>query len=61
MHQDGRFGSQILETSAAGYAGLAASLLVERHPEYQELAARMASLFEEITELAVANEEQAGK
>ena len=35
--------------------------LVERHPEYQELAARMASLFEEITELAVANEEQAGK
>ena len=35
--------------------------LVERHPEYQELAARMASIFEEITELAVANEEQAGK
>lgn len=31
--------------------------LIERHPEYQELAARVASLYQEITELAVANEE----
>ncbi len=30
--------------------------LVLRHPEYQELAARMASLYEDIVELAVANE-----
>ncbi len=32
--------------------------LVERHPEYQELVARMISLYEEITEMAVANEEK---
>ena len=35
--------------------------LVERYPEFQELAARVASLIEEITRLAVANEENAGK
>jgi CII-binding regulator of phage lambda lysogenization HflD len=35
--------------------------LIERHPEYQELVARMASLYEDIIELAVANEEKAGK
>ncbi len=32
--------------------------LVERHPEYQELVARIISLYEEITEMAVANEEK---
>jgi hypothetical protein len=35
--------------------------LIDRHPEYQELAARAASLIEDITRLAVANEENAGK
>ena len=35
--------------------------LVERYPEYQELAARIASLYQEITELALANEEARGK
>lgn len=34
--------------------------LIDRHPEYQELAARVASLIEEITQLAVINEEKAG-
>jgi len=33
MSSSGRFAAQILETSAAGYAGLTASLLLERHPE----------------------------
>lgn len=32
--------------------------LVDRHPEYQELVARMVSLYGEITEMAVANEEK---
>jgi hypothetical protein len=32
--------------------------LIDRHPEYQELVARIASLYEEITEMAVANEEK---
>jgi hypothetical protein len=35
--------------------------LVERHPEYHDLVARVVSLIEEITRLAVANEENAGK
>lgn len=35
--------------------------LFERHPEYQELGARVASLYHEIMELAVANEEAGGK
>lgn len=30
--------------------------LVERHPEYRDLAARMAGLYAEIVELATANE-----
>jgi methanogenic corrinoid protein MtbC1 len=33
MNTNGQFVAQILETSAAGYAGLTASLLLERHPE----------------------------
>jgi methanogenic corrinoid protein MtbC1 len=33
MSSEGQFVGQILETSAAGYAGLAAGLLIERHPE----------------------------
>jgi methanogenic corrinoid protein MtbC1 len=33
MRANGQFVAQILETSAAGYAGLTASLLLERHPE----------------------------
>ncbi len=32
--------------------------LVDRHPEYQELVARIISLYEEITAMAVANEEK---
>jgi hypothetical protein len=32
--------------------------LIERHPEYQELAAQMTSLYEEVIEMAVANEEK---
>lgn len=32
--------------------------LFERHPEYQELVARIISLYDEITEMAVANEEK---
>jgi hypothetical protein len=32
--------------------------LVDRHPEYQELVARMVSLYGEITEMAVTNEEK---
>ena len=32
--------------------------LINRHPEYQELVARMVSLYQEITEMAVANEEK---
>ena len=32
--------------------------LIDRHPEYQELVARMVSLYEEITKMAVANEEK---
>jgi len=32
--------------------------LFERHPEYQELVAKIFSLIEEITEMAVANEEK---
>jgi hypothetical protein len=32
--------------------------LINRHPEYQELVARMVSLYHEITEMAVANEEK---
>jgi hypothetical protein len=32
--------------------------LIERHPEYQELVAKMISLYGEITEMAVANEEK---
>ena len=35
--------------------------LIERHPEYQELSARIVSLFEEISELALANEEKADR
>ncbi len=30
--------------------------MLDRHPEYQELAAKMASLYEEITAKALANE-----
>jgi len=33
MSSNGQFVAQILETSAVGYAGLSASLLVERNPE----------------------------
>jgi hypothetical protein len=33
MSSSGQFVAQILETSAVGYAGLSASLLVERDPE----------------------------
>jgi methanogenic corrinoid protein MtbC1 len=36
MSTNGRFVAQILETSAVGYAGLSASLLLERHPEIGE-------------------------
>jgi dsDNA-specific endonuclease/ATPase MutS2 len=32
--------------------------LIDRHPEYQELVARMMSLYEEITEMALVNEEK---
>ncbi len=32
--------------------------LTDRHPEYQELAAKIFSLYEEITRMAVANEEK---
>jgi hypothetical protein len=32
--------------------------LTERHPEYQELVAKMISLYGEITEMAVVNEEK---
>ena len=38
-----------------------ARALLERHPEYQEVTAKIASLYEEITEMAVANEEKSGK
>ncbi len=34
--------------------------LIERHPEYQELAGRAAILFREITEKALENEKNAG-
>lgn len=34
--------------------------LVERHPEYRDLAARMAGLYAEIVELATANEKARG-
>lgn len=33
MSDPGRFAAQFLETSAAGFAGLVAGLLLERHPE----------------------------
>ncbi len=33
-------------------------VLIDRHPEYQEPVARIASLNEEITKMAVANEEK---
>ncbi len=33
-------------------------VLIDRHPEYQELAARIFSLYDEITRMAVANEEK---
>jgi methanogenic corrinoid protein MtbC1 len=33
MSSTGQFAAQILETSAVGYAGLTASLLLDRHPE----------------------------
>ena len=33
--------------------------LIDRHPEYQDLAARMMSLYKEITEKAMENEEAA--
>jgi methanogenic corrinoid protein MtbC1 len=33
MKTNGQFVAQVLETSAAGYAGMTASLLLERHPE----------------------------
>ena len=32
--------------------------LIDRHPEYQEVVARMVSLYGEITEMAVTNEEK---
>lgn len=36
MNQQTQFAAQILETSASAYAGYAASLLLERHPEIAE-------------------------
>lgn len=33
--------------------------LMERHPEFQELSAKMISLYEDIMKLAIANEEKA--
>ncbi|NIM01554.1 MAG: hypothetical protein GTN89_02195 [Acidobacteria bacterium] len=36
MSSAGKFVAQMLEASASGYAGLAASLLLERHPEIVE-------------------------
>jgi methanogenic corrinoid protein MtbC1 len=36
MKTDGQFVAQILETSAAGYAGLTTGLLFERHPEIEK-------------------------
>jgi methanogenic corrinoid protein MtbC1 len=36
MSSNGQFAAQILETSAAGYAGLTASLLIERNPGIEQ-------------------------
>jgi len=35
--------------------------LMERHPEHQEIAAKMMGLYREITEKALANEQAGGK
>ncbi len=35
--------------------------LMERHPEHQEIAAKMMGLYHEITEKALANEQAGGK
>ena len=35
--------------------------LMERHPEHQEIAAKMMALYHDITEKALANEQAAGK
>ena len=35
--------------------------LMERHPEHQEIAAKMMALYHDITEKALANEQSGGK
>ena len=43
MESNGKFVAQMLNTSALGYAGLATSLLFERHPEIASTIRRVGS------------------
>jgi hypothetical protein len=47
---------QRLESMIEGFSHSRA--LIDRHPEYQELVARVIALYKEITDLALANEEK---
>lgn len=51
---DVSFLKQVLEDTSK------VSTLIDRHPEYQDLAARMIHLYKEITERGLENEKNAG-